>query len=327
MEVRRNRLARSVPMVLVILATASYGHAASQPSEGQDPSRQEIEDPPYSVRVGNQSECCPKVLELRVEKTGWDKEKTLEMTGRMQNLEKLRPVVKPRLLVVGTLRYGGTNLWIANLETLIQEAEVWTYGYGVSPSGRWLAYQTHYPRLGVPLDTRRSIVLLYDLSLPPDGNAHGPLSGRPEGESNPGTPIFPRENAERRSWRIMEATDEYDVSSPFLWSDDEKVLVFVAMKFDENPDHRKSFVVRVDLTEAGTVSSFLQQPLTLDNLDARRATAPLSKLAESPILVNLETLSWEEGEEGKWVVGQPALPGDPLGTKVWIRVPGLSSSR
>ncbi len=324
MDSHRTRLTPFLSIILVILATASYVRATAQPSEGQDHGPLEIGDPPYSVWVGNQSECCPKVLDLRVKKTGWDKEKTLGMTGRMETLEKLQPVVKPRLLVVGKLPpAGGWDLWIANLETMKQEAEIWSYGYGVSPSGRFLAYQTHYPSRGPP-NGRRSIFLLYDLSRPPDDNRTGPLSDWPE--PNLGTPIFPKENVERHSWSIYEAKRFYGITSPFLWSADGSSMVFLVTGYLQSLKDRHGYIVRVDLTPDGQVRQVRQEQLSLKNLDLPYRTRPLKEIERGPMLVNLDSIAWgKDHGDGLWVVGPTSLPGDELGSKVWIRVPGQAS--
>lgn len=275
-----------------------------------------IEGPPYSVWVSTQTECCPKVVELRVRKEGWDEERTLEMSGRIQTLQKLQPVIEPRLLVVGELRYGGTNLWIANLETLEQEAEIWNYGYGVSPSGRFLAYQTHYPRMALP-NARRSIFLLYDLSLPPEDNRPGPPSDWPE--PNLGTPIFPEENVEEGSWSIFESELSYGLVSPFLWSKDERVLVFLVGGGVE-PDDRGNFIVRLGLTADGMVEAIRQERLSLENVDAPLRTVTEERLREEPLLLFTETLKWSEERGKDWVVAEPSA-GSQLGPRIWIRIP------
>ena len=281
-----------------------------------------VETPWYAAWVQAETSCCPKSLKLGVQKDDAGETVLLELTGRMEEIEELQPVAEQRLLLVGELRYGGTSLWIANVESLEQEAEIWTYGYGLSPSKRFLVYETHYPRLALPVESRRSIVLLYDLTRSPAQNRSGAPADWPE--PNLGAPVFPKENVERRSWRVLEAEHEYSVTSPFLWSHDETMLVFLAMRFDENHANRQSLIVRVDLTREGNVSGILQEPVSLENLDPRQATVPLAKLSESPILVNLDSLSWVEGEEGSWATGETSLPGDQLGTKVRIRVPGPS---
>ena len=303
----------------LVLATATGGRAApgSPGAEPLDPLA--IEGPPYSVWVGNQTECCPKIVELRVKKEGWEEERALEMTGRTQTLQKLQPVIEPRLLVVGTLRYGGTNLWIANLETLEQEAEIWNYGYGLSPSGRFLVYQTHYPPHGLP-GGRRSIFLLYDLSLPPEENRPGPLSDWPE--PNLGTPIFPKENVERRSWSILESQRSYGLTSPFLWSQDEATITFLTGGSLEDMNDRRGYIVRVDLSPDGQVREVRQEQLSLENLDLPYRTRSLEHIERNrPMFVNLDSIAWAKDHgDGRWVVGTTPS-GDELGSKVWIRVP------
>lgn len=284
-----------------------------------------VEGPRFSATVRRNTECCPKTLVLTVQK---DQEESaaMSMEGRLQTLTGLQLVGQHRLLVTGELRYGGTGLWIADLETLSQETEIWTYGYSVSPSGRRLVYQTHYPRM-VPPEGRRSIFLLYDLTRPPAGNRPGSRSDWPE--PNLGTPIFPEENVEQRSWDIHAAERRYSLISPFLWSKDEMTVLFLVAEHGEvgTLKTRGSHIVRVDLSEQAEVIDVRREPLTLENLHLPQATVPHVELEDRELVVHLESLDWAEELGPAWVVGQTALPGTELGSKVWIRIPGTAPTQ
>lgn len=312
----------SLCLLLAALVTtpSTLGAAGGSVDERVDPLT--LEGPPYWVRVPHQTECCPKTIELRVREEGSRGESSLALSGRMERLQELRPVTPPRLLLVGDLRYGGTNLWVVNLETLKQEAEIWTYGYGLSPSRRYLAYQTHYPPRALP-GGRRSIFLLYDLSLPPEKNRPGPPSEWPE--PNLGTPIFPEEHASKPSWDVREAKRLYSLSSPFLWSEDERELVFVVVGLPPEGEERSSSIVRVTLGPDGQVRDVVTEALSSENLEAPGSRITLDDRREPHLVVTLDTLEWAD-EKGKgWLVGETALPGDELGSKVWIRLPKSGS--
>ena len=304
-------------LTLAILGLLIFVVAPNLPA-AEDAGPLSIEGPPYRVWVSHQTECCPKQVELRVREDGSEEDRSLELTGRMQKLQELRPVIDPRVLLIGDLRYGGTNLWIVNLETLRHETEIWTYGHGISPSGRYLAYQTHYPGMALPAD-RRSIFLLYDLSMPPEKNRSGPAGD--QGDRTLGTPIFPEKNAAEPSWSTAGVERSYSLSSPFLWSDDERVLVFLVVGRPTGTDERQGFVVRVELTPEGRVREVSSELLTRENVEAPYETASSEEPAHPHLLVTLDTLEWSKERGEGWVVGETALPGDTLGSKVWIRLP------
>lgn len=292
---------------------------ASAEVPGTTPDPPSLQGPPAWVQVSSQTECCPKGVVLKVQTEENPTERSIELAGRMQRLREIRLVFPPRVLLVGDLRYGGTNLWIANLEALKQEAEIWSYGYGISPSKRYLAYRSHYPPMALP-DARRSIFLLYDLSLAPDENRSGPRSDLPAPKL--GAPIFPQENVHEDSWSIYESDQEYSLNSPFLWSEDEQKIAFIAASDLQPTIGPTCYVVRIDLTEDGRVRNVAQAKLTSRNVESPHRSASVLETAEKekPLCLVAEELSW--AEEGKYdrIVANPGQASS-LGPKIFITVP------
>lgn len=269
-----------------------------------------------SARVIEETTCCPKSVTVTVEEGGI--ERALRLTGRVKELKGLALVGDRRLLLAGELPRGGTNLLIGNLVNLQQEAEIWTYGYGISPSGRWLAFQTHYPRMALP-EARRSIFLLYDLTKPPTGNRSGPETEWPE--PNLGQLLFPEENVELETWSIFTAERAFGLNSPFLWSETENRLVFLVGTRPDPYGWPICYVVNIHLSDRGRVEAIRRRKLTEEKMEMPfKTTTDALREEERPLCLIAHTLEWAEEGMYERIVAEPGT-GSDLGRKVWIEVP------
>ncbi len=111
----------------------------------------------------------------------------------------------------------------------------------LSPSGRYLANITTYPRLD-PSPYCRSILLICDFEKDIAEYTPGYVEKLPHSETMCGVPAFPERNAYERSYDIL-LDDEYLIQTDLLWSKDEKTLVF----FATNVNEREFYLVRVDI--------------------------------------------------------------------------------
>ena len=257
-----------------------------------------------AFEVRSLSDCCPSELTLDVMVGGHSHRWSLY--GHVAEVVDVRAVADGRFLVHGKLKYGGDVLFVVGNEEGEQELELWTYGFSVSPSGRWLAYETHYPRMSIP-GARNSIVLLYDLSRTPLQNRGG-AERMDWPEHNDGLPIFPPENACAHNYRVTLADPPYLVTSDLLWSADDDRLVF----FVEREDRSAADMVRVAIGSPGC------EGLALAPLDLA-ALNQCPDRQDGPPMFSPERIGWLDDQQ-KVVVARLNGP-CPFGDRLEFPVP------
>lgn len=293
-------------------------------SAGQDESLAESSTqasrPP--VRLVEESPCCPK--EIVVEAPDPENEaapQILRLSARIEEIDRLLPVVGDQLLVAGTMRYGGEALILADLRRRRREQVIWTHGWTLSPSGQFLVYRTHHPRM-VPAGGRRSILLLWDLTKPPSENIQGEPSDWPT--PNLGRVIYPQENRERNSYDVRIAPSWY-LGSDFLWSEDEPRLVFLVTELlDEHLEERECSIVRLDLAADGSVEAIEQAPLLPTLVTFRGRPRPGVVVPNESLCFYATKLSWADEEPGqppRVVAELDELSASDLGPSLVIEVP------
>ncbi len=199
----------------------------------------------YHVQLTDYAPCCPAVLELQVFNKETEKYAHLRFESNIDSVTALTLKARDHLVIEGEHRYRGDVVLIADLRLGVLEAEILTYGYSFSPSGRYLVYATHFPPM-IPGEARRSIVLLYDFEKDAAQNRWGrPRADFPE--ANQGIPIFPEINVEQKSHNVLLSNAHLYVS-PFLWSPEENSIVFFVGNFDWEYN-----LVLVRLDSAGAV--------------------------------------------------------------------------
>lgn len=311
---------------VLVLSLVLADSAVDRPQAGQDglrgeavqhPKTLEAENERFQVALQQRTECCPATVELRVtDKRHGGLEKPLFFSGRIQAIHGLTVVGGHRVLLQGELPTGGNLLVIGDLETLEQEEAIPAYGFSVSPSARFLVYATRYPP-AVAGEARRSIYLLYDLSRPPDANRVGEPSEWPV--PNAGRPVFPEANVEKQSWSIFEAPRNV-LQSPFLWSPDEQLLVFLASEGTDPYKPATCYAVRIRLDGDGRVLSIRKHQLDQETVDLSGRTVSLEKLLEKPLCFGALEIRWpEDGTFDKLIA--TVDPAFQLGHRVEIQLP------
>ncbi len=266
-----NFVLSSVPSKL-LLASAMIVTSGGIPPEWADfralLAKESLETQRYEVRFLEATECCPSRLRFEVEKKARPRvPRELVLEARVQDYHGIMITAESKLLIAGRLRYGGWIFLVVDLEKVEPHDELWSYGFKFSPSKRYLAYRTHYPPHGLPI-SRRSIVVVYDFALSKAENHIGKSDDRTTGAH--GFPVFPEKNVEEVSYlNILE--DAHGYLSPFLWSDDEKMVVFVEI-FSE-----KYFLVAIDLANGLRSPKIRRRPLRVEDFLTPEAAARFSK--------------------------------------------------
>ena len=210
------------------------------------------------------------------------------ISGYYNIVEGIRFCQNNLMIARGGLRRGGTYLCLVDLVSGATVEEIRTYGYTFSPSGRYIVYETHYPPHGLP-ETRRCILLLYDTQKSPSENrVPGTTTFSKE---NAGIPIFPRANVEAKSYDIM-LEEEHLCLSEFLWSPDEKRIVFI----DYLDSNHTNYIVAITLTKDGEVR-IASQPIETDPLikwDLVTTEQKRRELGERPIKLTARKLEWQD---------------------------------
>ena len=300
----------------LLLAPQGAGEGGELPESDSQP------PPSHSVELVEDSPCCPKQMVVEVEGAGDEaRPRQLRLSARIDDVERLVPVVGDRLLVAGTMRYGGEAIVLADLREMKQEQVLWTHGWTLSPSTRFLVYRTHHPRM-VPPGGRRSILLLWDLTKPPSENIPGEAEEWPT--PNLGRVIFPEENLERGSYDVRIAPD-WGLSSEFLWSEDGRRLVFLATEFlDEQMEERECSIVRIDLADDGSVTALEREPLLPALVAFRGEPRPGAVPPDRSLCFYAPELSWLEsapGEPPRVLARVDQLSAADLGAALAITVP------
>ena len=266
------------------------------PAEGE--ARKVVEDERFRAeRLPQKAACCPAELAWRITDKVPGEERLITLTGRVEEVRDFF-FAGDKLVVEGRLRYGGSNLLIADLDTGTQEEEIWNYGHAFSPSGRYLVYRSHYPRLGMP-EGRRSLLVLYDLESGPEGNRFG--QERAMGES-PGLPIYPELNAERLSFDVTLASDRLWVS-PFLWAEDETSVVFFECATDWSSCGLVTVGLGSDVFRGAAAARSQRTVLDLHPFTRSEGPWTFTGGPDEPVRLAVRSLAW--AEEGRGVVVEP----------------------
>jgi len=212
----------------------------------------------------------------------------IHLEARVDKLVKFSLYKKRTLIIEGELRHGGDIIILSDVLRGEWEHVFWAYGYAFSPSGRFLAYRSHYPRLGT---LRKSIVLAYDLEKSPEGNMENIVPDKRFRRSI-GTPIFPEENAFSRSL-ILDAEHPDVFVSKFTWSADDRLVAFMHVRRDDAGKHlgRMGVVVVEPFPEHGHPVIWRREINFKDHL---LPGAPGSSLGGSGNgWAGIDTLHWE----------------------------------
>lgn len=105
---------------------------------------------------------------------------------------------------------------------------IWAFKVKSSPSGRFISYVKFYSRTHhAPSD----VVLVYDLDR---SAAENRLVIRHHPKSDIGFPVYPKENVDKQSYDLTLSPERHKIMSRFLWSPDEKRLLFFDLHDSKN---------------------------------------------------------------------------------------------
>ncbi len=168
---------------------------------------------------------------------------TVEKTPLVKLLIDIRVVAGTKLLLRThrKLNYGTESNSLYDLRTGKRLGGWMGHGSSSSPSGRYLAYITHYPRLCLTA-YHRSILLICDFEKDIAKYDPGFIEALAHSDTMCGAPAFPERNAYEHSYDVL-LDDEYLIHQHFLWSKDEKTLV----GFATNVPDRKFYIIRIEL--------------------------------------------------------------------------------
>ena len=197
--------------LLILVVLGLFGASSSSANE-------------YRAELVSETECCPARLVFKVSGSRFDEPRAIELEARVEKFHSASVYAGKRLIVEGELRYGGTIVVVANLDTLQQEHVFWTYGHALSASRRYLIYETHYPRLG---GFNKTLVVLYDLEKTPEENLVG-IVASDRFPRTVGRPLFPMRNAAEGSLLIENSSPRFSTSAFSFSSTEESVAFFVS---------------------------------------------------------------------------------------------------
>ncbi|MDA2938196.1 hypothetical protein MYX75_08045 [Acidobacteria bacterium AH-259-A15] len=240
----------------------------------------------FRIAETRAASCCPgeKEIVLRVHQKQGDQGQEVVVEGRFASVEEVMVVPGEKLLVMGQLPRGGNIISVVDSSANRQETTIWNYGHSLSPSGRYLLYQTWYPRMVAP-EARRSILVLYDLSKTLEANRLNPRDFT--FQETPGFPVYPDANLAQQSYNIL--LEELHLTlSPLLWSSDDGRIVFI--------DHyrNQNHLVVVDLAQGLESVKILRKALDVMQfaLPDKMTDETRSELKERPYKFSALDIGW-----------------------------------
>jgi len=191
---------------------------------------------------------------------------------------------------------GGFAIIPIDLRAGETRGSVWAYRHAVSPSGRYLIYESWFPPHGLP-EFKRGIILVKELRdshpVSSNGTARDPFF--PPAPS--GKPVFPEANLYEASYD-PHLEGDYGCISPFLWSDDETRVVFVVF----NQEAWGNYLVSIDLA-LGLEGVVVKRKL-LEIQDLAKPGVSLEdvrdRFTDRPFVFAIRQISW--GEPGKVIL-------------------------
>lgn len=216
-------LRHAVPCTAIAIAFITVGLGSPHRAQSQQLTGAARVSEQYRVILTEDTAtCCPRNLVFNAENLDTGEKRELSFSARVEELSEFQIVADSQLLVTGRLRYGGDILLLGDLQTGKPKDTIWAYGWDLSPSGEYVIYNSHYPRLG---PEKKSLVLLYDLSASAEENR---LEGWSDAyfSNGPGRPVYPPLNALRASYALSLAERRLSVS-PFVWAEDERTILFL----------------------------------------------------------------------------------------------------
>jgi hypothetical protein len=251
---------------------------------------QGVESPQYSVIVKRHDGYPLYKLVLAITNRKTEMVRDLIVEERFETIDQMMIVDIKELIIVGKLPRGGDIISIIDLAVSKLQDTIWAYGYCISPSSRLIAYKTYYPPLIEPL-YRKSAVRILDLAAPrkkSQSNVRGAMA-----RVSPGTVVFPE--SEVGGAKNLADNVNYVYLSPFLWSEDEHRLVFVAFR----KDVRTNYLIELDFNEAHDSAEIQKEEVDVLRFSIASKLLPGEKkqIEESGYLFAIERIKWQGKNE------------------------------
>ena len=220
----------------------------------------------------------------------------------LHKINELAFCIADKAVLIGQLAHGGDSVTILDVKKGEVQDVIRAYGYSISPSKQFLVYKSWYPRLG-PARLRKSIVLIYNLANSASSNRTPCINEY--SYRNAGFPIFPEANAyfvasdpncldgaSNLKPYDVNLDGEYYVTSPFLWSDNRKELVFFAY----NRNEQRNYLVRIDLNSGMDKVTIFRKPVNMADLVKWDVISDVTKkeLTEKPYRLGVKSLDWSD---------------------------------
>ena len=278
--------------------------------------RAEASESAFAAELVSATDCCPATLQFELRDLAGGEPRRVSVEARVERYTS-HFVYKRTLVIEGELRYGGTIVILVDADRGTVNHVFWTYGHAFSRSKRYLAYRTHYPRLG---GFAKSVVAVFDLDKSVNENRRG-ITLDERFPRSVGRPVYPTDNAFRHSLVLDEATPRI-YTSPFAWSQDERHLAFVAIHFDESGsrDGRMVLVVTEPFPAAAGAVSWQRE---LDFSDYAISSNPSSLGGEHNEWAAIDDLRWSGSEI---IITPDGLHVGELPAEIRIELPGSSSA-
>jgi hypothetical protein len=268
-------------MVMVYLSVYLMGVVVNVVSSQQMP---RIENKQYFIEV-NEHTTYPFAVKLSIRNRTVGTVSTLILDERFESIERLEYVApdESQVAVIGTLPRGGKIISVIDLVNMRLRNTIWNYGLAISPHRKYIAYRSYYPPMGLP-EMKRSIVVLYPL------NEVSTLPATPLANTF-GYPVFPEANARGQSYDVG-LDPEHLFLSPFLWSEDDKRIVFL------DYENKQNYVDIVDLSSEKRQPSIRRvpiDPLRYANREIREYTR--AEITRNSYKLAVDTIKWSGAEE------------------------------
>lgn len=215
--------------------------------------------------------------------------KDILFQGRYASINKMIFYKKSTFVVIGKLQRGGNIISVVRLDEDDMKDTIRAYDFSFSPSKRFLVYQTHYPKMAIP-EFRRSIILIYDMEKSVSDNRLP--STLNYSHRNAGLPIFPDTNVKKKSYGIA-LEDKHIYLSPFLWSDDEKKVLFLEFYQLQN------YIVCINFNEGINAPEILRKRINIEDIIRRDDISDITKkeLIGRPYKLAVKGIRWSGSKE------------------------------
>jgi len=251
-----------------------------------------------------------RVLTITLENRRNLQTKEIVWKGPLRKINDSKFCSSNKILLMGEIPFsgsssGGNNIIVLDSEICVVQDTIRCYDYSLSPSKRFLVYETWYPRMVSP-DFRKSILLIYDLTETEAANRL-PFSSKYT-YKNAGLPIFPEANAYYAAFDPndledgldvkmynVNLDDKYSVMSPFLWSNNENLLVF----FVFNHNEQNNYLIKIDLTNGISNPIILRKLVNMADLIKWDVILDVTKeeLVKKAYKFGVESIRWHDSKK------------------------------